>query len=207
MLRALVEDLQRLAVVARAVAGVAGHVHVGQEVHLHLDHAVALAGLAAPAGDVEAEAPRPVAALARRRHLGEQLAHRREQPRVGGRVAARRAADRALVDVDHLVEGVQALDLVVRRRLGVAAIELARHRRVQRVVDQRALARAGHAGDAGEQPHRDLGADVLQVVAARIDDAQHARVGLPGQRGPRMRRFDAQHAAPGTGRSASRHLR
>ena len=54
---ALVVDLQRLAVVALALADVAGHVDVGQEVHLDLDHAVALAGLAAPALDVEAEAP------------------------------------------------------------------------------------------------------------------------------------------------------
>jgi len=47
---ALVEHFQRLAVVALAVADVAGHVHVGQKVHLDLDHAVALAGLAAAAG-------------------------------------------------------------------------------------------------------------------------------------------------------------
>jgi hypothetical protein len=46
---ALVADLQRLAVVALAVADVAGHVDVRQEVHLHLDQAVALAGLAAAA--------------------------------------------------------------------------------------------------------------------------------------------------------------
>jgi hypothetical protein len=62
---ALVADLQRLAVVALALADVAGHVHVRQEVHLHLDHAVALAGLAAPALDVEAEAAGLVAARAR----------------------------------------------------------------------------------------------------------------------------------------------
>jgi hypothetical protein len=51
---ALVLHLERFAVVALAVADVAGHVHVGQEVHLDLDHAVALAGLAAAAGHVEA---------------------------------------------------------------------------------------------------------------------------------------------------------
>ena len=52
----LVADLQRLAVVALALADVAGDVDVGQEVHLDLDDAVALAGLAAAALDVEAEA-------------------------------------------------------------------------------------------------------------------------------------------------------
>ncbi len=67
---ALVADLQRLAVVALAVADVAGHEDVGQEVHLHLDHAVALAGLAAAALDVEARSGRGrsrVRAIAARR--------------------------------------------------------------------------------------------------------------------------------------------
>ena len=50
---ALVADLQRLAVVALAVADVAGDVDVGQKMHLDLDQAVALAGFAAPALDVE----------------------------------------------------------------------------------------------------------------------------------------------------------
>ena len=50
---AAVFDLQRLAVVAAALAFLAGDVHVGQEVHLDRDHAVALARLAAAALDVE----------------------------------------------------------------------------------------------------------------------------------------------------------
>ena len=106
---ALVLDLERLAVVALAVADVAGHVDVGQEVHLDLDEAVALAGLAAAALDVEREAAGPVAALARLLHLREQLADRREEPGVGRRIRARRAADRALIDADHLVEVLEAL--------------------------------------------------------------------------------------------------
>jgi hypothetical protein len=58
-------DLERLAIVALALADVAGDVDVGQEVHLDLDDAVALAGLAAAALDVEREAPRTVAARLR----------------------------------------------------------------------------------------------------------------------------------------------
>src|SRR5262249_60590719 len=65
---------------------------------LDLDHTVALAGFAAATGHVEAEAARAIAALARSHHLGEQLADRREQAGVGGRIRARRASDRALVD-------------------------------------------------------------------------------------------------------------
>src|SRR5690606_31001244 len=55
-------DFQRLAVVALALAGVAGDIDVGQEVHLDLDDAVALTGLAAAALDVEREAAGLVAA-------------------------------------------------------------------------------------------------------------------------------------------------
>ena len=44
---ALVLDFQRLAVVALAVADVAGYVDVRQKVHFDLDHAVALTGFAA----------------------------------------------------------------------------------------------------------------------------------------------------------------
>ena len=54
------------------------------------------------------------------------------------------------------------------------AVELARDRLVERVDQQRRLAAAGDAGDAGEQAERDLGGDVLQVVAARVDDLERA---------------------------------
>jgi hypothetical protein len=45
-------------------------------------------------------------------------------------------------------------------------------RGVQRVVDQRRFARAGNAGDAGQQAAGDFQRDVLQVVAVGADDAQ-----------------------------------
>jgi hypothetical protein len=55
---ALEDDLQRLAVVALALADVAGDVDIRQEVHLDLDDAVALAGLAAATLDIEGETAR-----------------------------------------------------------------------------------------------------------------------------------------------------
>src|SRR6185312_1128916 len=90
----------------------------------------------------------------------------------------RRAADRRLVDVDDLVDVLQPLDAVVRGGGERGAVELARDGVVQRVDQQRRLAAAGNAGDAGEQAERDLGGDVLQVVAAGVDDLElAARVG------------------------------
>src|SRR6185369_2987952 len=101
---ALVVDLERLAVIARALAHLARDVHVRQELHLDLDDPVALAVLAAAALDVEREAARPVAADARLGHAGEELADRGEQADVRRRVRTRRPADRALVDLDDLVD-------------------------------------------------------------------------------------------------------
>ena len=85
---ALEADLQRLAVEAVPLAHRAGDPHVGQEVHLQLVRAVALAGLAAAAADVEAEAARLVAAGLRLGQLRVELADLVEDLDVGGRVAS-----------------------------------------------------------------------------------------------------------------------
>ena len=113
---ALEVHLERLAVVAGAVADLARDVDVGQEVHLDLDRAVAGARLAAAALDVEGEAARQVAADLRLGRLGEQLAHVVEDAGVGRRVGPRGAADRRLVDADDLVEVLEAGDAGVPAR-------------------------------------------------------------------------------------------
>ena len=60
---AFVLHRQRLGVIAPAAANFAGHEDVGQEVHLDAPQPFALAGFAAAAFDVEAEAPGAIAAL------------------------------------------------------------------------------------------------------------------------------------------------
>ena len=139
---ALEAHLERLAVVAPAVAGLARHVDVGQEVHLDLDLPVALARLAAAAADVEREAPRLVAAHLRLGGQRVQLADVREEIRVRRGVRAGRAADRRLVDLDHLVEAVDALDPVVRARLRPRPVEPVGERLVDDLVHERRLAGA-----------------------------------------------------------------
>ena len=146
------------------MADVAGDVDVGEEVHLDLDQAVALAGLAAAALDVEAEAAGLVAARLAFGQAGEPVADLGEGAGVGGRVGAGRAADRRLIDVDHLVEIVEPGDLFVAAGLDAGAVEGARGGGVERVDGERALARAGDAGDAGEGAERDGGGDGLEVV-------------------------------------------
>src|SRR5215210_4875670 len=123
---ALEADVQRLAVVALAVALLARHVDVREEVHLDLDLAVAAADLAAAALDVEREAAGLVAARPRLLGLREQVADLVEEPDVGRRVRARRAADRRLVHRDDLVQLLQAAQALVRARAHPRAVELVR---------------------------------------------------------------------------------
>ena len=159
-------DLERLAVVALALADLARDVDVRQELHLDLEDAVALAVLAAAALDVEAEAARLVAADARLRDAGEQLADRREQADVGGRVGARRPPDRALVDLDDLVDVLGALERVVRADRFARPVQLAGQGPVQDLGHERALAAPRHAGHRHERPERDAQVHVPQVVLA-----------------------------------------
>src|SRR5690606_14174302 len=124
-----------------------------------------LTGLAAAALDVEAEAAGTIAA---RLGLGEAripVADRTEGAGVGGRVRARGAANRRLVDVDDLVEMLQPLDAVEGGGGVGRIVQAPRGGLVQGLDGQGRLAAARHPGDAGEDADRNLALDVLQVVA------------------------------------------
>jgi hypothetical protein len=142
-------------------------------VHLDLDQPIALAGLAAATLHVEAEPSRSVATNLGVWDLGEQLSDGSEQTGVGRRIRARRASDRTLVDVDHLVDVLDAGDPVVRSGNHPRAIEVPRQRSVQDILDQRGLARSGDSGHGDEQSERDLDVEIPQVVLAGSLDPQH----------------------------------
>ncbi len=172
---ALEAHLERLAVVALAVALLARDVDVGQEVHLDLDLAVAAADLAAPALHVEGEAAGLVAAGAGLLGAREEVADLVEQADVGGRVRPRRAADRRLVDVDDLVDLVEPGDAPVGSRALLGAVQAVGHRLVEHLVHQRRLARPGDPGDGAERAERHLHVDPAQVVLGGALDGQVAR--------------------------------
>src|SRR5690606_31457796 len=111
-----------------------------QEVHLDLDGAVTLAGLAPAALDVEGEAPGLVAAFASLRRPGVQVADLGEDAGVRCRVRARGPADRRLVDLDHLVEVFGTDDASMGAGCGLGAVQLLGERRTQDAVNQRRLA-------------------------------------------------------------------
>src|SRR3984893_10931916 len=166
------QHFEGLAVVAAALADVALDIDVRQKMHLDLDDAVALAGLAAPALDVEREAAGQIAARLGLGEPGEPVADRREAAGIGRRVRARRAADRRLVDVDDLVEKLDPLEPTQRRRLLAGVVEAFGERLVERLDDQGRFAAARDAGDAAKGAERDLGGDALQIVAAGVEDAE-----------------------------------
>ena len=164
---ALVAHFQRFAVVALAAADVARHVNVRQKVHFDFHDAVALARFAAAALDVEAEPAAVVPAQLRVRRRRKQRADQIEQPRVRRGIRARRLADRALVDVDDLVEMLDALHAGVRPGADARAVQIVQQPLFDDFVDQTRFARAGNAGHADEHAERDRNVDVLEVVCRR----------------------------------------
>ena len=123
-------DFQRLTVEPLAAAFLAGDVQVGQEVHREPALAQALAGFApAPLG-VEAEPAGPVAADLGLAGQGEDPADLVEHARGRRRRRARAAADRALVDLDELVDRLETQNAV--RSLGDSAPGRWRERRTAR---------------------------------------------------------------------------
>ena len=177
---AFVLDFEGFAVVAFAVADFAGDVHVGQEVHFDFNHAVALAGFAAAAFDVEGESADVVAAFAREGDTGEEFADGGEQAGIGGGVGARGAADGGLVDVDDFVEVFEAVDVVVWGGFFLGAVEFAGGDFGEGVVNQGGFAAAGYAGDAGNQTERQFEGNVFEVVAARSFEDEHP-LGIDGR--------------------------
>jgi len=110
---ALVVDLQRLPVVAPALAYLAGDIDVGQEVHLDAEGPVTPAGLAATALDVEGEPTRLVATHLGLAGGGEQFADVVEHAGVGRRVRPGGPPDRGLIDHHGLVDQLETIDALV----------------------------------------------------------------------------------------------
>ncbi len=155
----LERDVERVAVVAAALARLARDVDVGQEMHLDLEGAVALARLAAAAGDVEGETSRLVAPHAGVGRRCEQLPDPVEDLGVRRRVRARCAADRRLVDVDHLVDVLDPVDPPVAARQRARAVQRGVQSPGQDLLDEGRLARAGHTGDGHECTERECDVD------------------------------------------------
>ena len=138
----LVAHFQRFLVEASAMADIAGDEDVRQKVHFHADLPVSLAGLAASAGHVEAEAAGCVAAFFRVGRHGVDLAYLVEDLRVCRRIGARGAAYGLLIDGDHALDLLQPFGALHGAGLLGAQPAVPGHAAVKGVDDQRTLAGA-----------------------------------------------------------------
>ena len=188
---ALVPDVQGFPIVPPALTHLAGHVHVRQKMHFDLDQPSALARLAPAALHVETVTSGPIPAHARLRQPGEQVPDKREHASVRGGIGARRPADRRLVDVDHLVQGIDALERAATLHARFPVIQQRRQRREQDLQHQRTLAGPRHAGDAGQQPQWKLRVHRFQIMLAGAHDREKP-LGPPRARGQRHPFLPAQ---------------
>src|SRR5437667_116566 len=186
-----VTDGERLLRVAPPAARVAVDVDVGEEAHPNAEPSLARARLAAAARDVEREAAGAEATDPRLRHPGDEPADVVEETHVGGRRRARRAADRALVDLDHACEVLGALEPPVRTHPPAVQAEGPAGRLVEDVAHQRRFARAGHAGHARPRTEREGDVDVAQVVLARAAHGE-ARQPIEGAARPQAAAWRVQ---------------
>jgi len=144
------------------VTHVARDVDIGQELHLDLQHALTFALLAAPAAHVEAVAPGAVAAHLAFRQFGKQRADRVEDLRIRAGIAARRPANRTLVDVDDLVDVVQPVDPgVLCRGRSLLSLSTCATRLYSTSTISVLFAAPAHARDADHLAERKLHVDVF----------------------------------------------
>src|SRR5206468_12203095 len=94
----VIENLERLGIVAPAAAVFAGHVTARQKIHLELDYALPLARLATATFGIERESARRIAAHARDWQLRIEIPNLIEHFHIGAWRRARRFTDRRLID-------------------------------------------------------------------------------------------------------------
>ena len=146
--------------------------------HLDLNLSVALACFAATAAHVKGETSRRVAARLRLRRTRKQRAKIIPQANVRSRVGTRRAANRRLVDIDNLIDTLDALDFLIRTHRARRTVNGIRKGRCDSVGNQGALTRSRHAGNDRKRTKLDLGGNVFEVVGAGARDLKAAATGL-----------------------------
>ena len=142
--------------------------------HLHGDRAIALAGFAAAAGNVEGKMPRREAAPLSVGRSRKDLAYGIEGLQVGGGVGARSAADRRLVEQNNLFNERIALDTVAQF-LEIDTGALGFECFVEDVIDQRRFAGTGDPGHGDHGAEREHDVDIAQVMRARAFHTDHWR--------------------------------
>ena len=161
----VIANFQDAALKARATAFLADEFHVGEKLHFDGDGAVALAGFAAAARHVKGKMAGGVTATLRIWRIGKNFANRVESFEVSGRIRARRAADRRLIDDDYLADVGIAFQPVAEF-LDAAADPLCGECFVQHVMNESGLAGPADARNYRERSEWNHQIQILKVVHA-----------------------------------------
>ena len=130
-------NLQRFGVVALAVTDFTRHIHIRQEVHFDALRPLALTRFTTAAFDIKAEPARLIAPDLRLARFGEHLPHLVKHAGVRRRITPRCTADRALIDLNHLVDLVRPRHLFMLTRLHLRAEQFSLEGGEQRLIDER----------------------------------------------------------------------
>ena len=162
---ALVFYLKSFTVIPFALAYLAGHIYVRQEVHLYFEHAVAVAGLTPSSLYVEAEAAVAVAPHLRIGRHGEYVAYHIEKAGICSRVAAGRAAYGGLVYVYYLIQLLYSLYAVAHVLWDILSpVQIVEQCLLDDLIHQAALAAAGYPCNAGEHAKGYVHIYIFKVV-------------------------------------------
>ena len=175
---ALIAYLERLAIITLAMTLLAGHLNIGQEVHLDGLITIAATGFAAATLDIEREAAGLIATDLGLGQVDEERADIAEHTGIGGRIGAGRATDGALIDIHHLIDEFQALDTIVRHGRLERVIEVLREDGLQSFVDEGTLARAADASDEDETAEGELHVNLLEVITPTSSEYQTVTAAL-----------------------------
>src|SRR5690606_21984227 len=120
----------------RAVAFLAGHRHIGKELHLDHFHPCALTGFAASAFYVERKPSGFITPDLRLRQLREERPDIGEHPGIGSRIRPRSAPDGGLIDLNDFVDVLESAYRLVGKRFLFRLKEIAVQYRIQCFGDQ-----------------------------------------------------------------------
>src|SRR5271156_5951571 len=111
-----VAHVEYLRFIAGPFALFADEFHVGEKLHFHCNRAIALAGLAPSARNVEGKVPRGKSALLGLRQRGKEFADGVKRLNVSHRIRPRRSSNGRLIDQYHFINKLIALQTFPRSR-------------------------------------------------------------------------------------------
>ena len=111
---ALETHFERLTIIALAMTLLAGHLDIGQEVHLDGLVAIAATGLTTSTLDIEGESPWLITSDLGLREVDKQRTDIGKDTRICSWIGARCAPNGRLIDIHHLIYIFQTLDALVR---------------------------------------------------------------------------------------------